>query len=331
MLDALELVWAEGTGGGTSMKPQKRVLHNIHSPRKPSRAGRFGKFPRRNLIQSDQFREARLMSGLSRDRAAELLGVSIRTIGHWETGKVRVSYAAFKLLRVYRHGDLIDPRWSEYRLSRGLLCTPEGHEIHPGEIRWFSLMIQRAKLAAVIAKERDALRNELSDVKKAIAAAGGEGLGLVYYKTSGTPIREPLVYQGFRANQVLAIGANVVPNWHHGNHRQAKPGTAQPAIASGSQSPAPGLCGCDGHTAEHCGHHGAAQLPAVRHGETSAGCRKSEAAAQGQAGQACKGGSLAVSGSEAAAKGWPERSLPLWQRSQGQAMPSGNDLTGGVL
>src|SRR5688572_12612570 len=93
--------------------------------RSPARAGNKGKMPRRKLVTAAQFREARVFSGLTREEAAEFVGVSLRTIGHWETGKARPQFAAFKLLRVYRHGDLIDPRWSGYAIVRGKLVTPE--------------------------------------------------------------------------------------------------------------------------------------------------------------------------------------------------------------
>ncbi|MCC5089260.1 helix-turn-helix domain-containing protein, partial [Xanthomonas campestris] len=60
-------------------------------------------------MSNTQFRDARVFGGFTREEAARFLNVSVRTIGHWETGRVRPTYAAFKLLRIYRHGDLIHP------------------------------------------------------------------------------------------------------------------------------------------------------------------------------------------------------------------------------
>lgn len=74
-----------------------------------------------------------------------MLGVSLRTIGHWETGATRVPYAAFKLLRVYRKGDLLHPAWEGYNIVRGKLVTPENHELCPADMSWLSLLSTRAR------------------------------------------------------------------------------------------------------------------------------------------------------------------------------------------
>jgi len=305
------------------------VLHNIHSGPKPSRAGRLGKFPRRNLIDPNQFADARRFAGLSREDAADLLGVSLRTVGHWETGKVRVSYAAFKLLRVYRHGDLIDPSWSAFKLRRGMLVTPEGHSFGPGDVSWLALLVRRAKLVTEVVAQREALRTELAALQAEVGEADRR-LGLVYIKTSDTPQVEPLVYQGFRANQPVAFGANVVPTWQHGYSRQTEPRTAQPTPAARPEGAVADLRRYDGYPAEHCGHLGAAQFHALPVVEGAAATHQGEATAAGQAAGQTKAGRMAVSGCEAAGQGWPQRPLPLWQWPQGQAMPSRVHLTGGV-
>lgn len=114
--------------------------------------------PRRKLVTAAQFREARVFSGLTREEAADFVGVSLRTIGHWETGKARPQFAAYKLLRVYRHGDLIDPRWSGYSIVRGKLVTPENHEFAPADLSWLSLLVRRSKAMSDLLRERDQLR-----------------------------------------------------------------------------------------------------------------------------------------------------------------------------
>ena len=121
---------------------------------------------RASRVNSQQFREARVFSGLDRHEAAEFLGVSLRTVGHWETGHSRPTYAAFKLLRVYRHGDLIHPAWSAYKINhRGFLCTPEGHEIGAGEMTWLSLLVRRAEAFSQLLAERDRARGGEPDGK----------------------------------------------------------------------------------------------------------------------------------------------------------------------
>jgi DNA-binding transcriptional regulator YiaG len=110
---------------------------------------------RQRRVDADQFRMARRFSGLSREETAELVGVSLRTIGHWETGRARPSFAAFKLLRIYRHGDLIDPSWSGYSIIRGKLVTPENHTFEPGELSWLSLLVRRAHAFSELLAQRD--------------------------------------------------------------------------------------------------------------------------------------------------------------------------------
>lgn len=136
--------------------------------KKPSRAGTYGKGPRRGAITAAQFREARVFAGLTRERAAEFLGVSLRTIGHWETGKARPAFAAFKLLRVLRHGELVDPAWDGYRLVRGKLVTPENREFSPADLAWLSLLVRRSHAFSELLREREA---------RAAAAARGARAG----------------------------------------------------------------------------------------------------------------------------------------------------------
>ena len=144
------------------------ISHNayrafLRGKSRAARHGRAGKCPRREYVSAEQFRDARAFSGLSREAAASFLKVSLRTIGNWETGQARPSYAAFKLLRVYRHGDLIHPAWSACHINhRGALVTPEGHEIQPRELGWLSLLVRRAALLSEVVRERDHLRGQLA-------------------------------------------------------------------------------------------------------------------------------------------------------------------------
>lgn len=118
----------------------------MHPRRHPARAGKHGKFPRKTpIVTPEQFATERKKSGFSREQAAEFLGVSLRTIGHWETGKARPAWAAFRLLRVFRHGDLIDPRWEGYSIIGGRLVTPENHAFEPHDLTWLSLLVRRAE------------------------------------------------------------------------------------------------------------------------------------------------------------------------------------------
>ena len=123
----------------------------------------YGGSSRRGTITADQFTWERQLAGLTREGAADLLGVGLRTIGHWEAGHTAPSYAAFKLLRVFRQGEFIHPAWDGYRLVRGVLVTPERREFSPADLGWLGLLVGRAKLAGEIARERDRLRAQLAE------------------------------------------------------------------------------------------------------------------------------------------------------------------------
>lgn len=125
-------------------------------PKKPLKTRVLRKFGPRVAVSANQFRDARIFSGMSREAAADFLQVSVRTIGHWETGRARPSYAAFKLLRVMRHGDLIHPAWSACKINRrGALVTPEGHEIWSSDLAWLSLLVRRAKAFGELFRQRE--------------------------------------------------------------------------------------------------------------------------------------------------------------------------------
>lgn len=131
----------------------------------------------RRSITSEQFKDDRIFSGLCRSGAADLLGVSLRTVGHWETGKARPAYAALRLLRILRHGELVDPAWSGYHLRRGALITPEGHAILPGDMAWHSLLVRRSAALSDLLAWREGVR-------LAGPASEASALGLVSFATS---------------------------------------------------------------------------------------------------------------------------------------------------
>ena len=114
-------------------------------PSSVARSGRLGKRPRVGYVTAEQFRDARVFAGLDRDAAAELCGVCVRTVGHWETGACRPAYAAWQLLRVLHHGQPIDPAWQAFRFVRGGLVSPEGIRFEPSTLAWWGLTVARIR------------------------------------------------------------------------------------------------------------------------------------------------------------------------------------------
>lgn len=211
-----------------------------------ARSGRYGKRPRIRRITPEQFRETREFTGKSREDVAEFLGVSLRTVGHWETGKARVPYAAFRLLRVALRGDMLDPAWQGYRIARGRLVTPEGYAFGPGDLAWLSLLVARAEfrsLVAIAAKAREQ------------AASKALALGLV---VSETRHKEPVETQQKRASQTDGKRAK----WGAGL------GRISPA-PRGIRSPVVGRSGTGAGAGTRSGRR--ATAPAVVRGQTVSG------------------------------------------------------------
>lgn len=114
-----------------------------------------------------RFREARLSCFLTIQGCADLLRVSVRTVQNWETGKARIPYAAFKLMRVLRGGKLLGPEWHGFIVRQDKLITPEGHSVEASDLGWWTLLVRRAR---EFGNARRQLR-EVQDASSAAAAA----------------------------------------------------------------------------------------------------------------------------------------------------------------
>jgi DNA-binding transcriptional regulator YiaG len=142
--------------------------------RHPNRAKRQ-RFP----VPSWRFREARFSCGLSVEACADLLRISDRTIRNWESGTVRIPYAAYKLMRVLKGGKLLGPEWQDFYVWRGVLHTPEGHRFEAGELSWWSLLVRRAS----------AFSEALAIAGTARAAANGAGATVAPAKPVPAPAK----------------------------------------------------------------------------------------------------------------------------------------------
>jgi len=85
-------------------------------------------------------------TGLTVDGAAKLLHVTPRTIQYWISGRVRVPYAAYRLVRVLRLFELPCPGWEGWHMHSGKLWSPEGHSFTPTDGSWWNLLIRKAAM-----------------------------------------------------------------------------------------------------------------------------------------------------------------------------------------
>lgn len=118
-----------------------------------------------------RFREARLSCLMSQADAAKLLRVTQRTVHNWEAGRVRVPYAAYKLIRIMRGYELPGATWRGWWLIGDRLITPEGRELRASDGAWWSLLVaQSYQFRKLLAERRQA--------ERAAAPCAAEAAGL---------------------------------------------------------------------------------------------------------------------------------------------------------
>jgi len=89
-------------------------------------------------IDKEQFRDARRMNRLTVEEAAKLLQVTSRTIAHWECGRTRIPYSAFKLLRCLANGELLPTAWKGWVIKGDTLWSPVGRPFRQHELTYIS-------------------------------------------------------------------------------------------------------------------------------------------------------------------------------------------------
>jgi len=97
------------------------------------------------MEQAKRFRSMLASFGLPHPEAAKLLHVSLRTLQNWLSGRHEVPYTAYKLVRLLRYMELPGKGWDGWYFSGGVLVTPEGRIISPGDGSWWSLLVRQAR------------------------------------------------------------------------------------------------------------------------------------------------------------------------------------------
>ena len=96
--------------------------------RRPARSPKY-------YVDAEDFQLERKTARLSLKEAARYLGVTPRTIRNWESGRYRIPYPAFRLIRMRAGGIVHAPGWDGWRFGRdGALFTPDGRSFKPWEL-----------------------------------------------------------------------------------------------------------------------------------------------------------------------------------------------------
>jgi len=118
---------------------------------------------RRWYAQADGFRLLRKTAGLTIEQCAAELGVTGRTVSKWESGRVRVPYAPYKLLRLLRGTELPYKGWEGYLVVGDRLISPEGHSFSRADLAWLSLTFRRAEAFAQVFEKLKFQRTRVID------------------------------------------------------------------------------------------------------------------------------------------------------------------------
>lgn len=114
-------------------------------------------------IDHESFKQVRLAARLSIESAAAFLQVTSRTLRYWESGRVRIPYAAFRLLRIHASGAVQAVGWDGWHFGRdGTLWSPEGHAFCGREMAYWWLLVAQAR---AFRETRDAQASRVPRVK----------------------------------------------------------------------------------------------------------------------------------------------------------------------
>ena len=87
-----------------------------------------------------------------------MLHVTSRTIHNWETGKVKIPYSVFRLLRISTEFELPGDAWRGWKLLDDALWSPEGKKYAAADLSYLSLTFAMARQFRLDSAKRHAKR-----------------------------------------------------------------------------------------------------------------------------------------------------------------------------
>lgn len=123
-----------------------------------------------------------MRAGLSREKAADMLDVTLKTIKNWENGMSSIPYAAFKVMRLWGGYFPTEPGWEDWCIWRGKMYSPEGRSFEPHELRYIGNYFAMARFWIAEREKRqrsnDPLPLEQTPTAKIEPMASGQASGL---------------------------------------------------------------------------------------------------------------------------------------------------------
>lgn len=116
-------------------------------------------------VNYDTIRTTRLLAGMTRQQVSDLLRVSLRSVQYWETGRVPMPYAAFRLLRILTGYELPGKQWAGWMLLRNQLISPEGRTFTPADLYPLEWMIDKSRMWDQDYQRRSSARYAVTPLK----------------------------------------------------------------------------------------------------------------------------------------------------------------------
>lgn len=190
--------------------------------------------PQTSMDQGRQFKALYASLGFNASEVAQLLHVSTRSVHNWVSGSVPVPFMAVKLLRLMLRYELPGKAWEGWHLSAGRLYTPEGFELAPHEVSWWSLLVRQARgfRALYLARSGGAAAGAAATAAQRL---GGGASGLVTSINNG---KRGVSESGLsQVNQGLTRGDITGPQWHQPDHKLTSCPTRCDSLHSLTQKP----------------------------------------------------------------------------------------------
>lgn len=113
---------------------------------------------------------------LTPETTGKMLHVHPRTVRYWISGKVRVPYASYRLLRILTGAELPCSGWDGWHMHSGMLWSPEGHGFKPDDSSWWGLLVRQARMFKLLYDRQTQFRLLAIRAGDGVAAAAGSAL-----------------------------------------------------------------------------------------------------------------------------------------------------------
>jgi len=109
-------------------------------------------------VDHESFLKTRILARLTQKQAADMLHVTSRTIHNWETGKVKIPYSVFRLLRISTGFELPGAAWRGWKLLDDALWSPDNKKYAAADLSYLSLTFAMARQFRLDTAKRHAQR-----------------------------------------------------------------------------------------------------------------------------------------------------------------------------